>query len=259
MTQRRLILNWQVERTRKIVPVAELVVTTADGVDHFEFGYLEGARRASVDGFRPLMAFPEFGRRYASNELFPFFHNRVLPTTRPDYVDYVTALNLDPEMVDHVDLLGRGNGRRQTDRVETVLSAERDEATGRYVTRFLLRGVRHVQHAEDAIATIRAGDTLTAVIEPENQANPRARALVARTATIGWVPDYLVADLDALQAGDAAPSFIVERVNPPPHPTHQRVLVRLEADWPEGFEPFDAPEFRRYGVDDSPGSLQPTG
>lgn len=259
MTRRRLILNWQIEATREIVPVAELVVTTAGDTQRFELGYLEGVRHALANGFQPFMAFPELDRRYTSTELFPFFRNRVLPTTRPDYLEYVTALNLKPETADRVELLGRGLGRRQTDRVETVLAAERDAVTGRYVTRFLVRGVKHVDGAEEAIRGLRAGVHLAAVIEPENTANPRARRLEAGGKSIGYVPDYLLSDLDKLDSSNAGPKFVVERTNLPPHPIHQRVLVRLEASWPEGFEPFDASKFRPYRADVSDDGLQPTG
>ncbi len=256
MTQRRLILNWQLQATREIVPVAQLIVTGSGSARQFEFGYLEGVRRATAEGFQAFLAFPEIGRRYASSELFPFFRNRVLPTTRPDYLDYITALNLEPATADHVELLGRGNGRRQTDRIETVLAAERDSTTGRYVTRFLVRGVRHVANAEETIEGLREGDILHAALEPDNPSNPRARRLLIGAKAIGYVPDYLVADLDALEASSASPSFVVERVNLPPHPAHHRVLARLEAEWPDGFKPLDAADFRPYQTDDA---LQPTG
>lgn len=246
MTVRRLILNWQVESTREILPVAELIIQRTGEEERFEFGYLEGAREACGRGFQPLMAFPDLDRRYASGELFPFFRNRVLPSTRPDYLDYLAALNLDADTADHVELLGRGHGRRQTDRIETVLAAERDVETGRYVTRFLARGVRHVESAEEAIRGLQADDRLETTLEADNPHNPRARMLRTHGVAIGYVPDYLLADLDVLDVSDAEPQFVVERVNPPPQPAHHRLLVRLEARWPTDFEPFAAPVFQRY-------------
>lgn len=123
MTSRRLIVSWQCEATRAILPVAELVVTGEGKGERFEFGYLEGVRAAIEKGFQPFLAFPHLDRRYAGTELFPFFQNRVLPTTRPDYFEYVAALGLSPETANVVELLGRSEGRRQTDRIETVLAA----------------------------------------------------------------------------------------------------------------------------------------
>jgi hypothetical protein len=241
-----LIVNWQSETTREILPVAELVVTTTGEGERFEFGYLEGVRAALEKGFQPFLAFPDLDRRYAGSALFPFFQNRVLPTTRPDYLDYVAALGLNAETANVVELLGRSEGRRHTDRIETVLAAQRDPDTGRYVTRFLARGVRHVLGAESAILGLNEGDTLRATLDSANPKNPRARLLRFGEEAIGFVPDYLLADMEALDRADASPTFTVERINPPPHPAHHRILVRLDAEWPEGFEPFHAEPFQRY-------------
>jgi hypothetical protein len=234
------------------MPVAELLSARPPEEPRFEFGYIEGVRRALALGFQPFLAFPHLDRRYTGSQLFPFFRNRVLPTTRPDYVDYVEALGLSAETADVLDLLGRSEGRRRTDRIETVLVAERDLRTGSYVTCFLLRGVRHLANAEAVIGRIEVGSVLEAVVEPGNPRNPRAKQLRFDGEVIGYVADYLLADLEALEAAGAAPRFIVERVNPAPYPAHHRVLVRVEAPWPVGFEPFSDPMFRRYGADASP-------
>lgn len=251
MTPRRIILNWRHEPTRGIMPVAELLSTRSPEGVRYEFGYIEGVRRALALGFQPFLAFPHLHRRYTGSQLFPFFRNRVLPSTRPDYVDYVEALGLSVETADVVDLLGRSEGRRRTDRIETVLAAERDPQTGRYVTRFLLRGVRHFGGAEAAIRRFRPGDELEVRVEPTNDHNPRVRQLWFEDEIVGYVADYLLADLDALEAAAAAPRFLVERVNQPPHPAHHRVLVRVDADWPSGFEPFSDPLFEPYRSDAS--------
>lgn len=246
MPLRRLIVNWQCETTRAILPVAELIEGNETDGDRFEFGYLEGVRDAMTKGFQAFLAFPDLDRRYASATLFPFFQNRVLPTTRPDYLDYVTALGLSVETANVVELLGRSEGRRQTDRIETVLAAQRDPVTGGYVTRFLARGVRHLDGAEAAILKLEAGSGLTAMLDSENPVNPRARLLRVGEQSVGFVPDYLLADMEVLDHGEALPTFTVERINLAPHPTHHRLLVRLDAPWPENFEPFQAPPFQRY-------------
>lgn len=251
MTSRRLILNWRHEPSGAIMPVAELLSARPPEEPRFEFGYIEGVRRALAVGFQPFLAFPHLHRRYTGSQLFPFFRNRVLPTTRPDYVDYVEALGLRVETADVIDLLGRSEGRRRTDRIETVLVPDRDQQTGRYVTCFLLRGVRHVVDAETVIARMCIGSELQAVLERENPRNPRARQLRFDGDIIGYVADYLLADLDALDAAGAMPRFLVERLNPLPHPAHHRVLVRVEAAWPTGFVPFGDPVFRAYQGDAS--------
>jgi hypothetical protein len=243
---RRLIVNWRSPATRAIIPVAELTIAIfPDEEPRFEFGYVEGVRRALEEGFEPFLAFPELGRRYLSGELFPFFQNRVMPTTRPDYLEHLAALGLDGDGAgpDVADVLGRSAGLRQTDQVETVLVPERDPLTGRYLTHFLVRAVRHVPGAEERAAELNPGDELTPRLEPDNAVNRRARQLFTPHGPIGYVPDYLLADLDALEAAGARPKFVVERVNASPHPAHYRVLARCEAVWPDRFRSFDAPFF----------------
>ena len=44
MSPRKLIVNWQDDATRSILPVAELIEVNETDVDRFEFGYLEGVR-----------------------------------------------------------------------------------------------------------------------------------------------------------------------------------------------------------------------
>ena len=55
--------------------------------------------------------------------------------------------------------------------------------------------------------------------------------------------------MDALDGGEAGQTLTVERINPPPHPARHRVLVRLDAQWPQGFEPFNAERFQPYRAD----------
>lgn len=236
---RRLVLNWQGSASRAIMPVAELI--ECDGA--FEFGYLLGATRAQQHGFNPFLAFPDLTVRYRSTRLFPFFANRVLPTTRPDYPEYLRAFGLEPSGVSQVELLGRSEGRRQTDKIETVLEPRRDPSTGAYVTWFLIRGIRHVAGAEDVAERLVAGAELQLQPEPANSFDPRARQLLdSERAAVGYVPHYLLADFEALESAGSSPRLSVERVNLPPHPVHHRVLVRAVAEWPDGFRAFTDPE-----------------
>ena len=259
MRQRRLIVTWKddASRPREIVPVAELLVDEVDGrPTRYEFGYVEGLRQAVERGFQPFMAFPDPARRYASVELFPFFQNRVLPTTRPDYLEGVRALGLDPAHASFADVLGRSNGQRATDRIETVLVPERSP-TGGYETHFLVRGVRYADGAEAAIATLAPGAHLTLAVDTKNPQNNRARKLVAETTSIGFLPDYLLADVDALEARGKHPAVTVVRVNPPPQPMHHRVLCRMDAEWPDGFVPFSDPKLEPYDASPKPTAAAP--
>jgi len=246
MTDQRLIVNWRAHRTNEIVPVAELVVTHEQGAPRFEFGYLEGARRAINLGFQPFLAFAQLEKRYDSASLFPFFQNRVLPSTRTDYHEYVAELGFDARTADAVELLGRSGGVRQTDRIETVLAPTNDLETKEYATHFLVRGVRHVAGEDRRFEELVAGQRLDVQIEPDNQVNQRARKLFYGPQPIGYVPNYLLRDVDLLEELGESLRFEIERVNPPPKPVHYRVLVKLTAGWPEGFRSLADRDFDRY-------------
>lgn len=231
------------------MPVGRLDELRDESGRRYRFVYVRGSREAQDWGFRPYLAFPELERAYLSPTLFPFFSNRVMPTTRPDYPAYVEALGLPAGPADPLDVLERSNGHRQTDRVEIIAEPVRDPASGDYVTHLLVRGVRHVEGAEARVLHLRTGERLAAIAEPDNPSNPLAVRLraaplgaplaeAANGGDVGYVPHYLTADLRQLAAHAVVPRVTVVRVNPPPASVHHRVLCRLEAAWPEGFRPF---------------------
>jgi hypothetical protein len=243
-SERRLIVTWKSDTSKGILPVAELIIRV--GAPRYRFGYLEGAREALRFGFQPFLAFPNPEARYESEALFPFFANRVLPTTRPDYLESLTAVGLDVRDVSVAEVLGRTNGRRATDRIETILVPIRN-AEGRYRTHFLLRGVNHTPGAEEIIATLNPDEPLMLVRDTSNEYNPHARRLHARGHKLGYVPDYLVEDLDALERAGVVPAVFGERVNLPPQPAHYRLLCRIDCEWPPDFVPFQDPRLAPYG------------
>lgn len=240
--ERRLIVTWKSDASKGILPVAQLIIQVEP---RYRFSYLDGARGALRCGFQPFLAFPSLETTYESQVLFPFFANRVLPTTRPDYLELLTAVGLDVQDASVAEVLGRTNGRRATDRIETILVPVPD-AQGRYRTHFFLRGVNHSPRAEDVIAELAPGESLTLVGDPNNEYNPRARQLHARGHHLGYVPDYLVDDIDALESAGVMPAVFAERVNLRPHPAHYRLLCRMDCEWPSGFVSFQDPRLAPY-------------
>jgi hypothetical protein len=244
MSERRLIVTWKSDASKAILPVAELIIRVTE--PHYGFGYLEGVREALRSGFQPFLAFPNLETRYESKDLFPFFANRVLPTTRPDYLESLTAVGLDVRDVSVAEVLGRTNGRRATDRIETILVPIPD-ALGRYRTHFFLRGVSHSPGAEEIIAQLDPDELLMLFEDTSNDYNPRARRVHARGHQLGYVPDYLVNDLDALEGAGVVPDVFGERANLPPQPAHYRLLCRIDCEWPLGFVPFRDSRLAPYG------------
>lgn len=244
VNERRLIVTWKNDASKGILPVAELIIRGTE--PHYKFGYLEGVREALRSGFQPFLAFPNLETTYESEKIFPFFANRVLPTTRPDYLESLTALGLRALDASVAEVLGRTNGRRATDRIETILVPTPD-ALGRYCTHFFLRGVNYSPGAEEIIAQLDPDERLALVVDTSNDYNPRARSVHARSHQIGYVPDYLVDDLDALERAGAVPNVFGVRANLPPQPAHYRLLCRLDCEWPRGFVPFRDARLVPYG------------
>lgn len=90
------------------------------------------------------------------------------------------------------------------------------------------------------------GQRLIARIESDNPVSPRARKLFSSKQPIGYVPNYLLGDIDQLEMMGQSLVFEVERVNPPPKPVHYRVLVKLTARWSEGFRSLTDSDFERF-------------
>ena len=63
--------------------------------------------------------------------------------------------------------------------------------------------------------------------------------------TVGWVRDYLVDVIHELwDPFGVDVGITAEHVNPETTPPHMRLLCRLRAPWPDGYEPLSAPEFQ---------------
>ena len=139
----------------------------------------------------------------------------------------------------------RSEGRRATDRIEVFAYPERTPE-GDIKALFFARGIRHLPGAADAVSNVRPGDPLTLVDQPDNEVNPQAMLMSNRTdENVGWVPNYLVDMIHELRESfEVDVEITAEHVNPETTPPHMRLLCRLRAPWPDGYEPLSAPEFQ---------------
>lgn len=217
---RLLYVAWQDPQTRRILPVARLVMNEEGG---YELAYIHAVAEAQEYGFLPLLSFPDLQQVYRSRELLPFLHNRLLQSSRPDYEDYLGQLGLTGEAAEPFAVLERSGGRRATDKLE-LFSPPTFVADGVLGCVVLARGVQHVRGAEAKIASLQAGSRLEAVVEPTNPINPRALKLRTGGEYLGYLPDYLVSELacDPEQV-----EVIVKKVNLPPAPVHHRLLLEV--------------------------------
>lgn len=226
---RQLLVQWRNDVDGVISPVGVL-----ERDEGFRFSYLPGA--LELPSFRPFPAFPQLGESYESGTLFDFFAVRVMDRRRPEYTDFLAALDLAPG-ADDLTVLARSGGRRRGDFVSVVAQPiVSDDGHTSHV--FLVAGVRHVadHEARDrALATLQRDDALGVDTEPDNPVNRNALVVVARDggARLGWVPDGLVHYIRRLLDSTTLTLRVV-RVNGPAQPDQLRLLVAAEGRLPEG-------------------------
>jgi len=210
----------------------------------YQFCYTRGAQEKR---FRPFVGMEQLDQIYESESLFPLFANRLLPDSRPEYDSYLRWSGFDPDTPpDPIVVLGVTEGIRQTDAVE-VFPCPAPDADGCYLNKFFLHGIRWVARtALDRIASMRPGEPLRLMLDIQNESDPNAVAVRTEhpSELVGYVPRYLARDVCHL-VRECEVDFIelqVARVNPDA-PIQNRVLCRMQACWPDGFEPCSGEEF----------------
>ena len=104
-------------------------------------------------------------------------------------------------------------------------------------------GVRHLDGAESVIANLACDDGLAIELDSGNAWDPRALRLCRGATTVGFIPHMLLDDIHAMRRAGTRVTVRVVRVNPPPAPVHQRLLVVLHAFEHPGFVPFSSPRY----------------
>lgn len=240
--ERSLFVSWRDPAVGSIHPIGRLVRRIGLQGEHFSFAYLKLTER--LPGFTPLPGLPSLHERYDSDQLFPVFANRVMPRNRPDYDLLASRVHLRGD-ADPFEVLARTGGRRATDRVELFAGPERT-ADGESRVLFFARGIRHVEGASEAVASLEPGGQLALVADEQNEHNPRAMLLrISDGRRVGWVPDYLIDHVHELrELNGSDPLVLVEHINDATVPPHMRLLCRLRAPWPERYVPFSGPDFQ---------------
>lgn len=236
---RRLVVCWQHPTTRAIEPVGLLSYTGRE----YRFVYL--ARASEVEGFIPLLGFPDLTREYESDELFALFAQRVMDPRRPDFSRYLQELAVSEEESTPWELLARTQGQREGDTILLYPVPEADDEG--WHCHYLVHGVRYMaqksvpvggkqlgpyssQELEQVLSELRVGDPLELCPEPTNEWSPGAiLVLDSRGRPIGYLPDLLT-DVVERSQGNGSLRSTVEKVNGPEAGWHLRVLVRLDAD-----------------------------
>jgi hypothetical protein len=204
----------------------------------YRFCYTHGAKKP---GFQPFRGMGNLEQVYESEELFPLFANRLLPDSRPEYEAFLRWSGFDStNPPDPIVVLGVTEGIRETDAVE-VFPCPLPDVDGCYVNRFFLHGIRWFPAAAiERTARLTAGEQLKLMSDVQNSHDPYAVAVRTESerTLIGYVPRYLAHDVWHLvqQCGINFIDLFVDRVNSDA-PLQNRVLCRMHACWPEGFQP----------------------
>jgi hypothetical protein len=210
----------------------------------FRFWYTQGARKP---GFRPFTQMEKLNQIYESAELFPLFANRLLSESRPEYEAFMRWSGLDTDnSPDPILILGVTEGLRQTDAVE-VFPCPAPGADGCYFNKFFLHGIRWLADAAvKRIDGLKEDELLKLMLDPQNQYDPQAVAVRtdADPTFVGYVPRYLAHDVWQLfqQCGADSVRLEVARVNRDA-PLQNRVLCRMQACWPDTFQPCSGEDF----------------
>ena len=243
-----LYLAWQDYKSRRWFPVGCL--SACQGKEstetEYEFSYINGVQTAQEDAnFPPIPGFPKLDRRYRSRQLFPLFQNRVMNPSRPDRPEYLRRLGLD-ENADVMSELAASGGQRRTDTYRVFPAIVPGDAGGRFSYRCLLHGLRHRQpEAIRRTECLEESETLkvSSVLD-----NPTAMlAIKVQTQDchhIGWVPRYLVDDLQqdgAWMVTDAKATVAQVNLDAP---LSHRLLVDFSGKLPAGFRMEDLPQYR---------------
>lgn len=212
----------------------------------YRFVYTKGARTAQ--GFTPFTGMEDLEQIYESEKLFPVFANRLMPESRPEYEAYLRWSGFDPaSQPDPIAVLAVTEGIRRTDMIELFPCPVPDEH-GCYLNKFFLHGLRYMPEAAKArVLKLRENEPLYPMLDLCNPADGNAVALRSAEGDrlmLGYVPRYLAHDVWKLFQ-NCEPDFIqvfAHRVNTDA-PLQQRLLCRMQACWPDGFQPCGSAEF----------------
>lgn len=239
-TPDRFLVLWQSPTTGAYHRVGTLTRDAAG----YRFSYSAAAE--ALVGFDGFVSFPDFHAEYRSAELFATFANRVMTPQRDSYQAYVRALGITEARPEPFEVLARTLGTRATDLVQLLPVPTVDEGIVSF--HFLVHGGRHVDPAGAHLARIHERDELFLAPEDGNPVSPVAvlvgdQPCPTRDRAVGYVPDVFGRLVRWLLDAQAPLRVIAERVNREADgdlPDHLRLLVRLDALLPLGFDVEDA-------------------
>lgn len=248
-TPRALLVAWRDPVGHRCHPVARLARVpdpAGGGGTVYEFCYIRALQEAERLGFQRIVPFEDASKVYVSARLFPFFENRLMSESRPEYAGLLDRLLLPPPRADPMDVLSRTGGIRATDPYELIPIPRWDDRLPGFRTLFLVHALRHFPRtAHDRIAQLRPSEPLFILHDCQNAWDPDAVALRTEDRVlVGHIPNYLLPELYGLARSCGTVGVRVAKLNPPPAPLDQRLLCMMESCWPATHQPFAQDRFQ---------------
>lgn len=243
MNIKKLFLAWQNPENRCWFPIGLL---TFDG-EYYQFTYTIGVEKAQVDcNFKLLHSFPKKDRIYRSEKIFPLFANRLMPSSRPDYPNYIKSLNLRQNQAHPMNILARSGGKKVTDTFEIFPFPEKNKE-GNFEIYFFINGLRYMpKSSQDYINKLEKGERLFLTQDYQNEYDNNALLLRTKNGqNFGYCPRYLTENLvKLLRLNNELIKVSVEKINLPPTPIQCRLLCRLTTIWDDDFIPFNNEDYQ---------------
>jgi hypothetical protein len=186
---------------------------------------------------------------YESEDLFPLFSNRLLSDSRPEYGKVLQWLGIGGANCQNIllDMLAMTEGIRATDTFE-VFKCPAKNLIGQYEVDFFIHGLRRLtKKAVERVNKLTRGDRVYLAWDVQNKYD--SAAIILRTddpvELIGYSPRYLSPDFRYLLEKNNPLEVLVtvERVNQDA-PLNLRLLCKLVAPWPAGFQPCSEENFQ---------------
>jgi hypothetical protein len=146
------------------------------------FSYLkEGVEAAKADGFSPYTEFPDFGKVYTEGVL-DIFGQRIMKQERSDIGDFYAFWEIDPKFKDDkYYLLAHTQGLNPTDNFEFLADYNPSKQL-----RFLT-DLASLSKLQLPANSVKPGDVLTYVLEPENTYDDKAVKIFKGEQEVGYI------------------------------------------------------------------------
>ena len=221
--------------TREWIPVAELL----EQGDGYVLRYTKGAAR--LPGFGGLGRMNALEQSYYSPVLFPFFANRLIPKSRPEYRDYLRWVGLENAPASPMELLAVTGGIRATDGYQLIAPPRAENNILKLD--FFARGLRYLPTEVLKLLFLqKSGAKVFLMKDVQNEKD--GWALAIRTAEpmplfVGYVPRYYCAGIARLlDSSSTKVNVKVNRINQDA-PFDMKFLLSVEAECPENFDILD--------------------